>query len=198
MPPGTDQPDDAELIEAVVAGDPLAVRRLMDRYDRLVRYAIFRMSQQRCQQDPLWLDSLASEAWTDICRSLGQGQTIRHLHSYLIQIARRRCIDRLRQWERTDRAGDLESSDEAQLIAPQEDTVDLLGKMEDLTALRGCVAELEEADRALFGEVEAITGGRWREAGGRLGMAESTLRSRWKRILEALKLCMESKGRGPA
>ena len=195
MPPETDQNDDARLMEAVAGGDALAVRRLMDRYDRLVRYAIFRISRQRCQQDPLWLDSVASETWTDICRSLGRGKPIRHFHAYAMQIARRRCIDRLRQWERTDRTADLDLGEESQLIDTQEDTVDVLGKMEDLTALRECVAGLEAADGALFGEVEAITGGRWREAGGRLGMPESTLRSRWKRVLEALRACMEGKGR---
>ena len=196
MPPEIDQNDDARLMEAVARGDALAVRRLMDRYDRLVRYAIFRISRQRCHQDPLWLDSVASETWTDICRSAGRGQPVRHVHAYVIQIARRRCIDRLRQWERTDRTADLAAEDELQFIDTQEDTVDLLGKMEDLTALRECVAGLEEADGVLFGEVEAITGGRWREAGGRLGMPESTLRSRWKRVLEALRACMEGKGRG--
>ncbi|MFQ5491345.1 MAG: RNA polymerase sigma factor [Phycisphaerae bacterium] len=197
MGEGTDQPDDSQLIAAVAGGDPLAIRQLIDRYDRLVRYAVFRMSRQRCHRDPLWLDSVASEAWTDICRSVGQGPPVRHLHSYVIQIARRRCIDRLRQWDRVDRAGPIEAEDGAQVIDKQEDTIDLLGKMEDLTALRECVAGLVQADRALFGEVEAITAGRWREAGGRLGMPESTLRSHWKRILGALRQCMDAKGRGP-
>ena len=68
------EPSDNELLVAIGRGDPLALRLLMDRFDRLVRYVIYRASRQRCRRDPLWLDSVASEVWTDLCRSAGSSR----------------------------------------------------------------------------------------------------------------------------
>ena len=60
---------------------------------------------------------------------------------------------------------------------------------------RECVEQLAPTDSHLYGELDAITGGHWREAAERLGMPESTLRTRWKRVLARLKACLERKSR---
>ncbi|HUU83255.1 MAG TPA: sigma factor [Phycisphaerae bacterium] len=193
-----EEPSDNELLVAIRREDPVALRRLMDRYDRLVRYTIYRASRRRCQRDPLWLDGVASEVWSDLCRSAHAGahREVTNAPSYFIQIARRRCIDALRRRSSTplsrDPSGDL---DHLEPVAQQEDTLEVLANMEELTALRVCMGELEQADGRLCGEIEAITAGRWTEAAQRLGMPESTLRSRWPRVLAALRQCLEKKGR---
>jgi DNA-directed RNA polymerase specialized sigma24 family protein len=200
---GRDQPkhpSDNDLLCAIERGDPMALRLLMDRYDRLVRYTIYRASRQRCQRDPLWLDSVASEVWTDLCRSSrSRGhREVANPASYFIQIARRRCIDALRRRSNVPLAtGGTEGLDQLQPTSDQEDTVDLLANMEELAALRTCMQQLTDTDRRLCGELGAITAGRWKEASQRLTVPESTLRSRWKGVLASLRLCLEKKRETP-
>ena len=193
--PESSEPElsDQVLLAAVADGDAMAVRRLMDRYDRLVRYTIYRISKERSRRDPLWLDSVASEAWTDICRSLRieVAPKIENIHSYFIQIARRRCIDALRRRSDTPTATGGDNSEAPQLMDKEEDTARTLMAAEELFALRECVRQLGPHDARLYVELEAITAGCWREAAGRLQMPESTLRSRWKKVLERLRMCME-------
>ena len=189
-------PADNELFERVAQGDPVALRLLMDRYDRLVRYTIYRASRQRCHRDPLWLDSVASEVWTDLCRSLqrSESQPVEHVHSYFIQITRRRAIDALRRRGAAPLGGgDSDPGESAQAISQQEDTVDILAGLEEVSALRDCMAQLDEPDRLLCGEIADLTGGRWRAVAERLGVPESTLRSRWARVLDRLRTCLEKK-----
>ena len=187
------EPSDAALLAAVADGDALAVRRLIDRYDCLVRYTIYRISKERSRRDPLWLDSVASEAWTDICRSVQvqDAPEIENIHSYFIQIARRRCIDALRRRSETPTATGGDDREAPQLMYKEEDTALTLIAAEELFALRDCVRRLGAHDARLYGELEAITAGSWRDAAGRLDMPESTLRSQWKKVLERLRMCME-------
>jgi RNA polymerase sigma factor (sigma-70 family) len=190
---------DADLLTGLARGEAEALGRLMDRYDRLVRYTVYRISRERCGRDPLWLDSVASEVWLDVARS-AQAQpdlAVANVPSYLIQIARRRCIDALRRrGEAPEAAGGSEDLAASQLPANKEDTSETLSRLEQLSAVRECLGRLDEADRALCGELSAITAGRWREAARRLGMPESTLRSRWKRVLDRLRAGLEEAGLG--
>ena len=194
-----DRRTDDELLADLARRDSLALRVLMDRFDRLVRFTIFRTHRQRCRQDPLWIDSVASEVWTDLCRSARAGklEDISNIQSFFIQVTRRRCIDALRRSAETPlAAGGPEDGLDAQPIMTDDDTDSLLDRAEHLTALRGCVSKLGEAEQIICGEISAITAGRWREAGQRLGMAESTLRSRWARVLQNLRQCLEKKSFG--
>ena len=54
--PPRQAPSDQELLARTAGGDPTALRALMDRYDRLVRFTIYRTSRQRCRQDPTCAD----------------------------------------------------------------------------------------------------------------------------------------------
>ncbi len=187
-------PSDQDLFAGIAAGDATALRRLIGRYDRLIRYAVYQTGRERCRRDPLWLDSVSSEVWTDLCRSTRKHgeQAIDNVPSFLIQIARRRSIDALRR--RGEKPpGEAEEAALAQLAVEQEDTAAVLVRMEELSALRECVSALGTSDRALCGELDAITAGRWREAASRLNMPESTLRSRWKRVLGRLRTCLEAR-----
>jgi DNA-directed RNA polymerase specialized sigma24 family protein len=190
--------DDQELLARIAGGDPTALRLLMDRFDRLVRFTIYRTSRQRCRQDPIWIDSVASEVWTDLCRSLraGRNRDIENIQSFFIQVTRRRCIDALRRpgiapqaWQENG------EGDESQAVSIKDDTLETISNLEQISALRECILALDEGDRGLCGEITAITAGRWTEAARRLGMPESTLRSRWARVLSKLRLCLEKKGK---
>lgn len=187
---------DAFLISSVIAGDAAALRKLMDRYDRLVRYTIFRASKDRCLSDPEWLESLASETWTGLVDSAKRDPDARpkSLRAYLVQIARNKVISALRR-RRAD-AIPLDGTDDsagASVPAELEEPVETLARLELLEALRECLEGLDEADRALATQLRAITDRRWREAAEALGMAESTLRSRWARILTRLQRCIGRK-----
>jgi len=191
----TQQPTDRDLFDRIADGDPTAVRPLMDRYDRLIRYTIFRTSRERCRQDPLWLDSVASEVWSDLCRSLRERGSVEiaSYQSYFIQIARRRSIDALRRPGSAPLGSGSDAEEQMQVIDEKEDVPAIVGDLEEISTLRECISELGESDRFLCGELAAITAGRWKEAAGRLKVPESTLRSRWRRVLERLRGCLEKK-----
>ncbi len=162
----------------------------MKRYDRLVRYTIFRGCRGRCAADPHWLDARASETWTGFVQSARRPgfQPPDDLASYLIQVSRNKCRDALRI------AGAIVSQtsfgeDEAlsQHIIANEDTADLVERLDDLAALRQCMADLDDQDRTLCGQLPLIMERRWKEAADNLGLAESTLRSRWEKVLQTLR-----------
>jgi DNA-directed RNA polymerase specialized sigma24 family protein len=72
----------------------------------------------------------------------------------------------------------------------------LLSDFDSLAVLRECLADVPEADKVILSQLNAITQRRWNEAGEALGVSESTLRSRWKRILDRLRECVARKSGG--
>jgi RNA polymerase sigma factor (sigma-70 family) len=182
--------DERSLLVRLAQGDEPALREIMKRYDRLVRYTIFRGTRDRCAADPHWLDARASETWTGFVQSARRRgfQPPDDLATYLIQIARNKCRDALRI------AGAVSSpalsADEqvlSQFSAEHEDTADIAGRLDELAALRECLEGLDAEDRALCAHLPLIMDRRWKEAAERLGLAESTLRSRWDRVLRTLR-----------
>jgi DNA-directed RNA polymerase specialized sigma24 family protein len=63
----------------------------------------------------------------------------------------------------------------------------LLDDLEQLDTLRKLVNDLPEDERLLFTELDAIINRRWVDAAASLGLSESTVRSKWKRVLEHLR-----------
>jgi DNA-directed RNA polymerase specialized sigma24 family protein len=82
-----------------------------------------------------------------------------------------------------------------QLIDNNEDTADVLSRLDQVESLRACMALLDPADRALCSQLDLIVERRWTEAAEKLAMPESTLRTQWKGVLERLRACMEKKTR---
>ncbi|UCF33774.1 MAG: sigma-70 family RNA polymerase sigma factor [Phycisphaerales bacterium] len=189
-------PDDAFLIQSMLGGDAAALDKLMDRYDRLVRFTIFRVSKVQCGRDPHWVDSIASETWTGFVQSLrrASGNVPGSVSKYLMQTARNRCISALRKL-RPDRDSLEDGGEEGPPLQSEsdEDPAERLSRLEELEALRDCVSRLDQAGRELYAQIDAITDRRWKDAAGALGLAESTLRSRWKRVSEALRNCLQAK-----
>ena len=197
---GHGAPDDQILIGQVVDGDEPALRRLIERYDGLVRYTIFRTHRDYCQRDAGWLDARANETWIGVVKSL-RGSSHRNppanLPTYLIQIAKNKCLDAARKAG----ARQVFAFDEAQAApdardqqAPDdENPLAIVENLEQIDNLRGCMAGLSEDDQLLCSEIALIMDRRWREAAERLGLAESTLRSRWGGVIIKLKRCLEKK-----
>lgn len=193
---GSGHPDDPELVQRLRDGDGDALRALMGRYDRLVRYAVFRLCRAECVQDPTFLDSRASETWTGFVRSIQRTdcESPKNLKTYLIQIAKNKCADALRQSEGVapgetgDRAGDL-----SVIEAASPASLELLIQAEEVLALRECLEKLSHADKRLCDQMEHLVAGRWKLAAEALGMPESTLRSRWAGVVGKLKSCLEKK-----
>lgn len=185
--------DDAFLVGQFRAGDEAALRLLMDRYDRLVRYTIYQAVRTICTQDPQWLDAVASTTWTGFMRSIKSGhEPVRgKLSAYLVRIARNQTISALRK-QRPDRAvgGDVAIESLSDQISELEGPGELLARLEHLGLLRKCLEGLDQEDRILLAQSEAILARRWQKASQALDMAESTLRSRWKRLLGRLEACM--------
>ena len=193
---GSKDPDDSFLIQSMLGGDPAALRRLMQRYDRLVRYTIFKTSSRRCAQDPEWLESVASSTWLGFIRSLRRDPDLppRVTAAYLAPIARRQALSAVRaESTRLAATEPLPSQDSLAASSDPDEIVNTIAQLETLDALRSCLAALEEDDRTLVSQLSAITDRRWREAAAALGLKESTLRSRWERTMERLRQCLTGK-----
>jgi len=184
-------PSDATLTQALLGGDQAALRGLIARYDRLVRYLIFRHTRNQCRTDPQLLDSLASETWSGFVHALRRdGSAPDSVQAYLMRIARNKCISALRRATRRTPQTPAADYVESAQVSVEIDFPALLSQLEELEALRLCVGELDDADQVVFSQLSAITERRWRDAAGGLGISESTLRSRWQRILQRLEHCL--------
>ncbi len=196
-PTRNDQPEsDADLVRQIRDGASDPVRTLMDRYDRLVRYTVFRAARDRCQREPDWLDARASETWTGFIRSVRRpgGSVPADVGAYLVRITRNKVRDALRIAQAlADRIGPAGDHDISQIVDENEDTADSAARLEELAGLRACIKRLSDEDQRLCGEIHLIADRRWKEAAERLGMAESTLRSRWERVLDRLRRAMGQK-----
>lgn len=183
------------LLQAMLAGDAAALRRIMGRYDRLIRFTVFRLSKSQCQRDPQWLDGIASEAWTGFVRSIERrpDDLPATISTYLIQIARNRTISKLRKRKEEAASLDEQRQTGSEPVDADDDSHANLARLEELQALRECVARLPAEERLLYGELEQITARKWRQTAESLGIAESTLRSRWKKVTEALSACLKAK-----
>jgi len=191
-PPG---PSDEFLITGMLGGDSAALNKLIERYDGLVRFTIFRMSKTRCLKDPQWLESIASATWTGFVKSMqrGSGDRPRSLRAYLTAVAKYQVASALRGAPGPDDGAQSIDSITTELASPLDDPANTLSQLELLEALRDCLAQLGDDDRTLATQLTAITERRWRDAAAALGMSESTLRSRWKRTLDRLRECVEAK-----
>ncbi|MEK7730394.1 MAG: sigma-70 family RNA polymerase sigma factor [Planctomycetota bacterium] len=196
MPPDpTTGPSDDFLIAGMLGGDWAALNKLIERYDRLVRYTILRGAREQCMHDPQWLESVASATWAGFVQSLQRhpDQRPKSVRAYLAAIAKNQVVSALRRGEAPDAATQSIDSFGELITATLEEPIDALSHLELLETLRICLSELAEDDRILASQLTAITERRWRDAAAALGISESTLRSRWKRTLERLRDCVKAK-----
>lgn len=189
-------PTDDYLIAGMLEGDAAALRQLIERYDRLVRFTILRATADRCRQDPLWLESVASATWDGFVRSLQRSPEShpRSARAYLVQIAKNQCVTALRRTPQpTESLGRPEGEEPLDVTVELEEPVETLARLELLEVVQGCLAELDTNDKMLTTQLTAITDRRWKDAAFALGVSESALRSRWKKTLERLRRCIKRK-----
>ncbi len=197
MPPDrTPDPSDDFLVASMLGGDWKALNKLIDRYDRLIRYTILRAARAECARDPQWLESVASATWTGLVQSLQRHPEARpkSVKAYLATIAKNQVASALRGASVTDAATiALDGGAGALVTATLDEPSELLSDLELLEKLRECLSELSGDDRILAGQLTAISERRWLEAAEALGISESTLRSKWKRTLDRLRQCLKIK-----
>jgi len=189
-------PDDDFLIAGMLGGDATALDKLIERYDRLVRYTVLRASHSHCMRDPHWLDTIASDTWTGFVHSMQRSPDNRpkSVRAYLVQIARNKCTSALRRTPPAhEPIGGREDGAMLDIAATTEEPAELLSRIELLEDLRSCLAELGPDEQKMASELTAITDRKWKEAAASLDMSESTLRSRWRRVLERLRRCITRK-----
>ncbi|MFQ5591127.1 MAG: RNA polymerase sigma factor [Phycisphaerae bacterium] len=199
----TSSPSDAFLVASAANGDSAALSKLMDRYDRLVRYTIFSIAKGWCTRDPQWLESVACDTWMGFVRSIRRqaGTGPDSVQAYLVGVARNLAVTALRGAASASCGGTEEPNvpsigrgDAAtHLPAATENPLEVAAKLELLEALHACLAELDPHGQAMVSQLPAITERRWREAAEALNLKESTLRSRWQQALVRLKSCIKRK-----
>jgi len=196
---GDPEPTDEFLVSSVRGGDSAALRMLIGRYDRLVRFTIYKLTKARCLKDPQWLDSIASNTWAGFVQTIRRegADPPRSVPAFLSYVARNQAIDAVRRKEPDVVPLDADRANEGLATAiERDDPSRLVSDQEELATLRTCLADLPEDDRALSSQLVAITERRWKAAAEALGMSESTLRSKWKQVLARLRACVERKTGG--
>lgn len=185
---------DHALVERIARGDDAAIRALMNRYDRLIRFAIFRLGRDRCRKDPAWLETIASDTWIGFLQSVRRsGKVPEAPAAYLLRIARNKAISATRTASRRGVSVELDGQDGPDEEAPCADPAELVSSLEELTSLQACVELLGADDRELVTQLSVLMERRWRDAATALNLPESTVRSRWKRVLDRLRTCLEGK-----
>ncbi|MEE9294745.1 MAG: sigma-70 family RNA polymerase sigma factor [Phycisphaerae bacterium] len=187
---------DENLIRGVLAGDADALRALIDQYDRLIRYTIFRACNDECRKDPTFLDARASEVWSGLVETVRRRgiEFPASLKPYLVQIARNKCHDYLRRAAREAATHPQEqpaASGNAEPVDPAANPLTLLIELEQVQAVRDCIEQLAPNDRNLLQQIDLIAESRWAEAARRLNLPESTLRSRWVRMVDQVRRRVE-------
>lgn len=82
---------DSELLASVRNGDSTAFREIVDRYgDGLYRYCRFMLDEHEAAQD------IVQEAFVTLLRVSRSDTEVRRVKSYLVTVARRRCLNYIR------------------------------------------------------------------------------------------------------
>ncbi|MEK6674862.1 MAG: RNA polymerase sigma factor [Planctomycetota bacterium] len=186
--PNDVQPTDAHLAERLVQGDSSALKLLMARYDRLVRFTIFKTARRMCEQDPQWLDSVASATWFGVVKSLQQLSMPPpdSIPAFLITVARNQSVSSLRQLTRKGNVTFL-SSDLIAIETSESDPKETSEKLEMIERIHHYLSDVSDTDRAMLVHLHLITERKWTETAGIIGCSESTLRSRWAQLLARLR-----------
>lgn len=174
--------DDSVRLQRAARGDETSLRALMARYDRLVRFAIVKLSPQEARIDPQWLDDLAVQTWSAALRAGRKGLVINvGLGPYLVSIARNRTRTALQARARERMVLQLDS--EEPRPTQDESHESLVARLDDLSKLRDIIWRLDASERHLFAALPQILDRQWERAADILQLPESTIRSQWKALI---------------
>ncbi|MCX4971445.1 MULTISPECIES: RNA polymerase sigma factor [unclassified Streptomyces] len=173
---------DAELIQAVAAGDPYALHRLMVRNSPWLQA---RLLQRRIALDVV--DDVLQETFIAVNYSAG---TYRdgNARGWLWTIAQRKLVDQLRKRGRLDAAVEREGAlarSATTLVAPSAEDA-ALGTQLTGTSVGDALTTLPDDAREIL-TLRYVDGFSVRETAERLGISQGTVKSRASRACEELR-----------
>lgn len=178
--------DPGRLLELSAAGDLDAFGRFYD----LMAPRVYGLTL-RILRDPGYAEETVQEVFLQIWKqSSGYSPTLGSVQSWVLTIAHRRAVDRVRSESSATRrdeadaaAGAAHSDDIAEEVA------DKMAREEDVTAVRHCLGTLTENQRQSI-EMAYFSGLTYREVADQLGAALPTIKSRIRDGLRRLKTCL--------
>jgi RNA polymerase sigma factor (sigma-70 family) len=173
------EPTDAELVVRCRAGDDSAWALLVERFSRYV-YAICSQGFRLSQHDA---EDVFQDVFTRAYQNLPKLRNDDAIRPWLAQLARRLCIDRLREATREAPVEELEP----------DGVDDVLETLDEAMAVRQALAQIGEPCGDMLDRFFARDQS-YRTIGDELELPAGTIASRISRCLEKLKGAMEDSG----
>jgi RNA polymerase sigma-70 factor (ECF subfamily) len=171
--------DWATLVQAIAAGDQLALHALYDRAHRLVFTVTLRLTANRETAEELTVD-VFHEVWRRAARYDAANGTVL---GWIMNLARSRAIDRLRFESRKKRSHGDEAQPSAEAAADPRDMLELRERSE---SLRAALAALTPDERRAI-EMTFFAGLTHAEAAARLNQPLGTVKTRIRSALHKLR-----------
>ena len=173
------EPTDAELVVRCRAGDDSAWALLVERFSRYV-YAICSQGFRLSRHDA---EDVFQDVFTRAYENLPKLRNDDAIRPWLAQLARRLCIDRLREATREAPVEELEP----------DGVDDVLETLDEAMAVRQALAQIGEPCGDMLDRFFARDQS-YRTIGDELELPAGTIASRISRCLEKLKGAMEDSG----
>lgn len=173
------------LVQAIAAGDQLALHALYGRAHRIVFTLVLRLTANRETAEELTVD-VFHDVWRRAASYDAANGTVL---GWIMNQARSRAIDRLRFDGRKKRRGDVASEPTAEEAA---DPHDVLALREQGQSLRAALTALTPDERLAI-ETTFFTGLSHAEAAARLGQPLGTLKTRIRSALNKLRRALAEK-----
>lgn len=180
--------DWAALVQAIAAGDQLALHALYERANRVVFTLVMRLTSNRETAEELTLD-VFHDIWR---RASDYDAATGTVLGWIMNQARSRAIDRLRFESRKKRGGGEEAQPLAEAVADPRDAIEL---REQGRSLRLALAELTSGERQAI-ETTFFAGLTHAEAAVRLDQPLGTIKTRIRSGLQKLRHMLAAEWRG--
>jgi RNA polymerase sigma-70 factor, ECF subfamily len=181
--------DWAKLVQAIAAGDQLALHALYERAHRPVFTLIMRLTANRETAEELTID-VFHDVWRRASRYEAEAGTVL---GWIMNQARSRAIDRLRFEGRKRRSNGGETQPPADLAADPHDVLEL---REESEALRAALATLTPDERQAI-ETTFFAGHTHAEAASRLNAPLGTIKTRIRSGLHKLRHALTAEAGKP-
>jgi RNA polymerase sigma-70 factor, ECF subfamily len=181
--------DWAALVQAIAAGDQLALHALYERSHRIVFTLIMRITANRETAEELTVD-VFHDVWR---RAPGYDPANGTVLGWIMNQARSRAIDRLRYESRKKRSG---GADEQPLAEVAADPRDVLELREQSRSLRTALATLTPDERQAI-EATFFAGLTHAEAAARLKQPLGTIKTRIRSALHKLRQALAAEAEKP-
>jgi RNA polymerase sigma-70 factor (ECF subfamily) len=180
--------DWAALVQAIAAGNQLALHALYERAHRVVFTLVMRLTANRETAEELTLD-VFHDVWRRASDYDAESGTVL---GWIMNQARSRAIDRLRFESRKKRGGGGEAQPLAEAAADPRDVIEL---REQGRSLRAALAELTPGERQAI-ETTFFAGLTHAEAATRLDQPLGTIKTRIRSGLQKLRHMLAADWRG--